>query len=353
MNRLRCFLGAVAAAWLISTAAASHAAAAPRASKPNAKKQKGAAKANRKDRNKKKGGSQSRLAKEPGEVSFATMRRELGLEPDQAAKLRELWQQRDEALAQWDATSQGQRLVQLRDQLPLTVGAERASLASQTRSLEAQRGQVAQHHDAKILAVLNAEQRARWLGFLLYRIALGRLREWGVHLTAEQAREARTVCDRAAAPLPTAPEGAAMDRAAAEAAREIHAGTLTDKQRQTINPEDKPKKKASKTGYRKAESGRHRSSRRRGRRGGGSKIKRLMRRSGSNGSGGAQPGSGEPVAKPKTMGIGRSKASRIKPKGASATRPPGSNSADLHRSNAEGKPKASSPSKTAARKGKK
>jgi hypothetical protein len=141
-----------------------------------------------------------------------------------------------------------------------------------------------------------------------------------------------------------------MDRAAAEAARRIYAGTLTDKQRQTLSPEDEPKRRASKRSNRKSRSGRDRSGRRRRRKGKGSKIKRLMRRGGSKGSGGGRPGSGEPVAKPKTMGIGRSKASQLKPKGASATRPPASNSADLHRSKSAGKPKASSRSKTTARK---
>jgi hypothetical protein len=333
MKRLGCCLCGLAAGWLIAAAAVPDASAAPKKNKDRAKKQKGArkAKAGEKQGKKKKGKSQPQSAGKPGEVSFASMRRELHLNKKQANELRPLWQERDRSLADWDATDQGLKLAQLREQLVLTPGPERASLATQVRYLQAQRDRIARKHDAKILAVLNGEQRAKWLGFLLYRGAVIRLGQRGVHLTTDQARQARDVCNSIAAALPTAPDQATMDQAQSRALREIFASILTAKQRKGIDPDskgEKDRKKAHKN-KKKNRSGRRRSGgRRQGRRGGGRSRAKTVRRSGKE----AKPqGGGRPIPKPKVMGIGRSKASRLKPKGPGAARP-GPKVTDLHRS---------------------
>lgn len=341
MKRRRRLVCGLAVGLLICLTAASDSPAAPKKGKPKAGKRKAKDKAGKKQKGKKQGKSKPKAAANAGKVSFATMKRELNLKPRQAAKLRGLWQQRDGALADWDASPEGMSLVQLREKLILTPGPGRATVAGQVRSLQAQRDQIAHRYDAKILAVLTAQQRVKWLGFLLYRRVLNRSSEMAVHLTAEQGRQARAVCNRVAKTLPAAPDSAAMARAAAEAAREIFAEVFTDKQRKTAEPGYESERKGRSKSRSKSRSkgrnrGRSRSGNKRGRRRGGrGRGMRGKLKSARGGSKGAKPGGeggGKPVAKPKTMGIGRSKASQLKPKGNTATKARGPKVMDLHRS---------------------
>ena len=327
MNRVGWFFCGLAGAMLMSSWAFSPAAAAGKKPKPEARK-KGAKKAGKKAAKK---GPASKAPARPGRPSFEAMKAQLDLAPAQRKRLQPLWKRRRKALADWDITDQGEMLRQQRERLVLTPGPERAGIAAQVRALQAQRRGVENQHDLKIWGVLNPGQRAKWFGSLLYGYAVGQLGERDVHLTGEQAGKVRAVCNRIGHSMSAAPDVATMDRTRARVLREIYAEVLTGKQRGDARPDRKAKKSGHKDGHKKTgKSSRGRNGRRR-RKGKGSKIKRLMKK-GSNGGGGGQPGSGKAVAKPKTMGIGKSGASQLKPKGATATKSPGPKTMDLHRS---------------------
>lgn len=197
-------------------------------------------------------------APEIGEVSFEAMKRELDLNAAQEEKLQALWEDRAKALNEWDATPQGMKLAKVRDDLPLATGSERATLASQLRMLEAQRKQVAQRFDAKILALLSAEQRAKWLGYLLYTELCRRFQSKSVYLSAEQADKVRSMCNVAGKKLPAAPTAGAMARMRSLLAREIFNRVLDAKQKKSIVPDYKEK------GAKKRAGGKKRNKRRKG-----------------------------------------------------------------------------------------
>ena len=256
MKRFPWVLCAAAALFLGSDLFTSGAFAEPK--KEGAKK----AKKNKPKKDRKQGAPQ-----QVSEISLEAMKKELNLTAEQETKLQTLWEERAKALSEWEATPAGQRLSQLRDELALASGSKRTSLLSQIRMLESQRELIEQRFDAKMLALLTAEQRAKWLGYQLYGDVCRRLQEKSVLLTTEQAEKVRALCNSAGKRLPATPTSSSMARMRSLLLREIFEEVLTDKQRKAIDPDYKAK------GERRRSSDRRRNDRySRGRRNRGQRI---------------------------------------------------------------------------------
>jgi hypothetical protein len=117
---------------------------------------------------------------------WAILAAETQLSDGQKAKLVERLKVHEAALATWERTGAA-KLEEAR------IAKDANAVAALTQMREELTG----GRDANILAILTAEQRARWEGFKLYRAELSALHR--ASPTDEQKKQLRTLCDEAGA----------------------------------------------------------------------------------------------------------------------------------------------------------
>lgn len=180
----------------------------------------------------------------PGEISLATMDREVNLSPQQRGKMKPLWDQRDQALADWDTGVRGRRLRDLELDLRAASGRDKSRVLAMIKPLREEREAAAARFDYKIRAILTNQQKVQWTAFLLWRDMV-RLFKERINLTGSQMGDVRELCKKAAEHLPVAPDNSTMSMMRSKLARAIYDRVLTDSQRKTLNPGHKTAKKSS------------------------------------------------------------------------------------------------------------
>ena len=179
-----------------------------------------------------------------GEITLAVMTRELSLTAEQRGKIKPLWGQRDQALANWDGEIKGRKLKDLELDLKAAAGQDRGRVLAMIKPLRAKREVAAAAYDYKIRALLTTSRKTEWTAFLLAR-DLVRLFNERIDLTGSQADDIRQLCKKAAQRMPLAPDKTTMSMMRSRLAGEIFDRILTDAQRKTLNPGHKTAKKSS------------------------------------------------------------------------------------------------------------
>ena len=212
------------------------------------------------------GGREKKAAREKGgkgksglRGEYAILTSECHLTPDQVAQLKEKVDARKQALAEWQQ-AHGEKAIELRKAMKTAKEAgnkeELKRLGQEMKAASAERRTLEAKTMADIYAILTPEQKTTWVGFRLYRRAMGWCKRAGP--TEEQQATIRKMADAKAKDMAGAADAKAERQIADALRKEIEQNVLTAEQRETLGqkaPRERPEKRAGTAKKRKAQAG--------------------------------------------------------------------------------------------------
>jgi hypothetical protein len=170
--------------------------------------------------------------------------------PEQQVKFDAVQKKLQDELDKWDATANGQKLLELESAVALARTAEDKSALGnaqgQIRRLKAARAAIERRHDPLIVAILTREQKGQRLGYVLCNsVMTGKL---GSVLNADQVTKVQANCKKAGVAVARGSLSSARARAALQG---FAIGLLSDDQRKKVGLAVKPKKQDKKKGKRR------------------------------------------------------------------------------------------------------
>jgi Spy/CpxP family protein refolding chaperone len=171
----------------------------------------------------------------------------VGLTDAQLQQIRDLKQQRDGAVAKWDATNQS-RIAAIRDKMAKLTGKNsarsRAQLQRQLKIFENSRAQLIAGHDRKIFNVLTREQRGKWNGPILAEAVLKDFR--ALKLQPEQTAKVHELCCKRGEGVSVPVDPAHQEVTVKAVSRQVYTAVLTPDQRKQYSASRRPTPSPSK-----------------------------------------------------------------------------------------------------------